>query len=58
VAQLMDAARAASLRERVRVMHPDWDEDEIDTEVAKIVEENGTPAPDPADFTGDDPLEP
>jgi len=52
-AQLLDAARAASRKEIVRSIHPDWDEDEIDTEVELIKQEMGTPAPDPATFTGD-----
>lgn len=53
-AQLLDAARAASRKEIVRSIHPDWDEDDIDAEVALIQEEMGTPAPDPARFNGDD----
>jgi hypothetical protein len=56
-AQLMDAARAASRKEIVRSLHPDWDEDEIGAEVELIQQEIGTPAPDPATFTGDDPAQ-
>lgn len=52
-AQLLDAARAASRKEIVRSIHPDWDEDEIGAEVELIQAEMGTPAPDPATFTGD-----
>lgn len=52
-AQLLDAARAASRKEIVRSLHPDWDEQDIDDEVALIMQEMGTPAPDPATFTGD-----
>lgn len=51
-AQLLDAARAASRKEIVRSIHPDWDEDEIDAEVALIQQEMGTPAPNPEDVTG------
>ncbi len=54
VAQLLDAARAASRREIVRSLHPEWDEDAIDEEVALINQELGSPAPDPALFDGDD----
>jgi hypothetical protein len=54
-AQLLDAARAASRKEIVRSIHPDWDEDDIDSEVELIRQEMGAPAPDPALFTGDDP---
>ncbi|MDR6867673.1 hypothetical protein J2Y69_002277 [Microbacterium resistens] len=53
-AQMLDAARAASRKEIVRSLHSDWDEDDIDAEVALIQQEMGTPAPDPAAFTGDD----
>lgn len=52
-AQLLDAARAASRKEIVRSIHPDWDEDDIDAEVALIQAEMGTQAPDPATFAGD-----
>lgn len=52
-AQLLDAARAASRKEIVRSIHPDWDEDDIDREVELIQQEIGTPAPEPAAFTGD-----
>lgn len=40
-AQLLDAARAASRKEIVRSIHPEWDEDEIDAEVAEIFREDG-----------------
>lgn len=52
-AQLLDAARAASRKEIVRSIHPDWDEDDIDAEVELIMQEIGVPAPEPAAFTGD-----
>lgn len=55
--QLLDMARAASAKVRVQMAHPDWDDDEVDEEVALILAEQGTPAPDPATFTGD-PLDP
>lgn len=50
----------ASLKERVRVQHPDWDDDEIDAEVAAIQQEakdRAAMTPDPATFDGDDPEE-
>jgi len=51
VAQLLDMGRSASTRERVRVMHSDWDEEDIDEEVARIHAEYGIgAAPDPANF--------
>lgn len=57
-AQLLDAARAASRKEIVRSIHPDWDEDEIDAEVELIQQELGAPAPNPEDVDSDDPAEP
>lgn len=53
-AQLLDSARAASRKEIVRSLHPNWDEDEIDVEVGLIQAELGTAAPDPASFDGDE----
>lgn len=38
-AGLLDAARAASRKEIVRTVHPDWDEDDIDAEVEAILAE-------------------
>lgn len=49
-AQLMFQAQAASTRTRVQMMHPDWDDPTVDAEVALIMQEFGTPAPDPADL--------
>lgn len=40
------AAEAASIETRVRMVHPDWDQTQIDREVTAIKEERGT-APDP-----------
>lgn len=51
-AQLLDAARAASRKEIVRSIHPDWDEDDIDAEVELIQREIGIPAPNPEDVNG------
>lgn len=49
-AQLMHQAQAASTKTRVQLMHPDWDDTAVDTEVELIGQEFGTPAPDPADL--------
>jgi len=46
-AQLLDAARAASRKEIVRSLHPNWDEPEIDGEVELILKEMGSAAPNP-----------
>lgn len=50
-------SNSMSLRERVKTLHPDFDDEQIDEEVAAIERELGSPAPDPANFT-DDPTTP
>ncbi|WP_167131935.1 phage portal protein [Paramicrobacterium chengjingii] len=52
--QMLDAARAASRKEIVRALHPEWTEREIQDEADLIMREQGYGAPDPAMFTGDD----
>jgi ADP-ribose pyrophosphatase YjhB (NUDIX family) len=52
--QMLDMARAAATKTRVQMAHPDWEADEVDAEVALILAEQGTPAPDPATFKGDE----
>lgn len=47
--QLLDAAGAVSTREKVRMLHPDWSEPDIDAEVDLI---EGEAAPDPTLFDG------
>ncbi|GAA1915237.1 hypothetical protein GCM10009775_04590 [Microbacterium aoyamense] len=47
----------ASLKERVRTMRPDWDEDDLDAEVKAIQDEKSAAAaliPDPGTFDGGD----
>lgn len=51
VAQMLDMARAASRKEIVRTIHPDWDEDALDEEVNLINREFGVT--DPTTFDGD-----
>ena len=46
-AQALYAAQSASVKVRVTMLHPDWDEDAIDEEVALIQAENGLLVPDP-----------
>lgn len=48
----LDQARSSSTKVRVQLLHPDWDETSVDEEVALILEERGTAAPDPFGFTG------
>jgi hypothetical protein len=44
--QAMRTAEAASTDTLVRMLHPDWDEEQIAAEVALIKEESGRNAPD------------
>lgn len=55
--QLLDAAGAASTRRKVELANPDWTEDQVDEETGRIRADVGT-APDPATFTGFDPIIP
>lgn len=43
--QMIDAARAASTAEKVRMLHPDWDTKQVDAEVALIKDEESTLTP-------------
>jgi hypothetical protein len=51
-AQALLAAEAASTDVRVRIVHPDWDDDQVDAEVARIFSETGRNVPDPAAWRG------
>lgn len=46
-------SESMSRRERVRQLNPNWDDEQIDDEVAELKAEFGDPAPDPATFTAD-----
>ncbi len=46
-ANLLHAAQAASHDTLVRMVHPDWDDDQVAAEVAQIHQEAGTQVPDP-----------
>ncbi|OKJ98866.1 hypothetical protein AMK34_18900 [Amycolatopsis sp. CB00013] len=50
--QALGAAEAASTDVRVRMVHPDWDDDQVNAEVAAILTESGRTVPDPAKFRG------
>jgi hypothetical protein len=50
--QALEAARAASTKTKVQMLHPDWDDDAIDKEVQLINDEQGAQVPDPSTFTG------
>jgi hypothetical protein len=45
-AELMNRAGAASVKTKVKVLHPDWSAEEIDAEVALIRDESGVSVPD------------
>ncbi|MEU4444885.1 phage portal protein [Actinosynnema sp. NPDC050801] len=49
-AQALLAAEAASTEVRVRMVHPEWDDDQVDAEVAAIHAETGRSVPEPANF--------
>src|SRR5690606_35186272 len=44
--QMLYSAQAASTRVRVQMMHPDWDKDTVDAEVAEIMAEFSLSDPD------------
>jgi hypothetical protein len=49
--ELINRAEAASIETKVRLLHPDWETDQVKTEVAAITKERGI-APDPAESLG------
>lgn len=48
--QLLEAARAASTRTKVALLHDDWTPEEIDDEVQRIQDEDGATTADPVEF--------
>jgi A118 family predicted phage portal protein len=46
---LLNRAQAVSTATRVKILHPDWDDQEVAAEAAAILRETGTAAPDPGD---------
>lgn len=53
----LDQAGAISIEEKVRRLHPDWDDPEVAAEVEAIRSERGMSVEDPDAFTGADPAE-
>jgi len=53
--QSLFVSESASVEERVEILHPDWDEDQKNTEVLRIKEEFAHALPDPAMNPFDDP---
>ncbi|MEU0719057.1 phage portal protein [Streptomyces lavendulocolor] len=46
---LLNRAQAVSTATRVKILHPEWDDQEVAAEAAAILRETGTAAPDPGD---------
>ncbi|TFC92051.1 MULTISPECIES: capsid protein [Cryobacterium] len=55
--QLLDAAGAASTRRKVELANADWTDAQVDEETERIRTDRGT-VPDPATFTGFEPINP
>jgi len=51
--QLLDAAGSVSTETKVRMLHPDWEDKQVDEEVEAI---KGPPLEDPGSFTGGPPI--
>lgn len=60
-AEILQRAKAASIKTRVQMIHPDWDDKQVETEVALIQDEDTAPisimGPGEADFGGDQPAD-
>lgn len=56
--QTLFAADSASADQRVRILHPDWNDDMWDAEVQKLRVEFATPITDPAALPPEKPVEP
>ncbi|TFV34332.1 phage capsid protein [Streptomyces sp. T1317-0309] len=44
---LLNRAQAVSKKTMVKMLHPEWNDTDVNTEVALILAETGSPAPDP-----------
>ncbi|MGW5304860.1 phage capsid protein [Streptomyces griseoluteus] len=47
--ELLNRAQAVSTHTRVKILHPEWDDQAVAAEAAAILRETGTAAPDPGD---------
>lgn len=56
--QTLFAAESASADERVRILHPDWNDDMWDEEVAKLKAEYASPVTDPESLAPQKPVKP
>lgn len=48
--EMINRATAASIKTKVELLHPDWTDEQIETEVETIKEENGLSMPNPDDI--------
>ncbi|MFC7641453.1 hypothetical protein ACFQX6_11030 [Streptosporangium lutulentum] len=48
---LLNRAQSASIDTRIRMVHPDWDEEQVGAEKRRLRDELGLNVPDPATFT-------
>lgn len=53
--ELLKRAEAASTETKVRRVNPDWDDDQVEAEVARIQAENGMSVEDPTMYGADEP---
>lgn len=56
--QTLFAADSASMDQRVRILHPDWNDDMWDEEVAKLKAEYAAPISDPESLPAEKPVKP
>lgn len=56
--QTLFAADSASMDQRVRILHPDWNDDMWDEEVAKLKAEYSSPITDPESLPAEKPVQP
>lgn len=56
--QLVEAAKAASIETKVRMLHPEWDDTKVAKEVEAIKGDTGMLVEDPGSFTGGPPAPP
>ena len=49
LADLLNRAGAVSTATKVKILHPEWKDEEVQAEVAAILAETGAGAPDPGD---------
>jgi hypothetical protein len=56
--EIINRAEAASVETKIRMLHPEWDDAQVATEKAAILEERGLAVPSPLDVDGEGPAAP